>query len=923
MRTLIARYPVVLAALLIAGHSLAATEQQTASVGTLSASLASLPAATVSTPHKLLRVSSAPQVEAEALFATSDAAVYVADTGELLSLVAGPATPTATASVLGIAGAEAPNQTAAGSGPGPLGSRVQVVEESTLADFAGLADRIVAAAKLRPGANYLVKFPSVKPRPDGGAQAQGTSIPVHTMDTEYTLYEDFEGDVWSRWSRGDNTGGRYQWAVKSCTAHGGSYSGDPVRGGSQGAYLGCFDNYPPSVKTWMYYTLCQTIPTDWTAWASLYLTGTIGTGADDYFAFYAADPSGYLYGYAYSGNFQGWFKITANLRQWPYLGDLGQYACNSLYLYFSSSANTPAGSGPSVDDIYIDVGPTASIYGECQAFADSTVGKAPLTVSFRGVTDLTYGSFYWDFGDGASSTSKNPAHTYTAPGTYVATFSATYNDVQCNASSTITVQPGAVCSYSLSAASASFGAGSGTGTVGVTSAASCAWTANSNASWITVTSGASGTGNGSVGYSVQANTGAARNGTLTVAGQTFTVYQAAQACSYSLAPQSAGLPASGGTGSFTVTSPSGCAWTATSSAGWLHVTAGSSGSGTGTVSYGADPNFGSARSATISVAGQMFTLSQDAVACTYSLGASAISFTYLGGGGNLAVAAPAGCPWTASTTFNWISISLGSGTGSGTLYYSVDANAGAARSGTITVQAQTFTVNEDGVSTLTSGYWLPVVIHKDVPSLNAQWRSDIAVLNRSSQTANLTLNMFASSGPQTMTIPVAGNGQLLLRDVAAQLGVMKDSGALEVVSDQDIFLTGRTYNQVDATHTYGQDYDGEQSSTMLTAGQSAWLPQLTQNALFRTNIGVTNTGSTSANVTLVLFDGQGNQLLSTSLNLASGQFYQFNQPYTQIPAGGIDNGYAVVTVNAGSGIVAYASVIDQNTGDPTTINMKR
>ena len=43
--------------------------------------------------------------------------------------------------------------------------------------------------------------------------------------------------------------------------------------------------------------------------------------------------------------------------------------------------------------------------------------------------------------------------------------------------------------------------------------------------WVTVTSGASGTGTGAVDYSVAANTGAARSGTLTIAGQTFTVAQ--------------------------------------------------------------------------------------------------------------------------------------------------------------------------------------------------------------------------------------------------------------------------------------------------------------------------------------------------------------------------------------------------------------
>jgi hypothetical protein len=62
----------------------------------------------------------------------------------------------------------------------------------------------------------------------------------------------------------------------------------------------------------------------------------------------------------------------------------------------------------------------------------------------------------------------------------------------------------------------------------VTAGAGCAWTAVSNAASITVTSGASGSGNGSVVFAVLANnTTVARSGTLTVAGQTVTVNQAA------------------------------------------------------------------------------------------------------------------------------------------------------------------------------------------------------------------------------------------------------------------------------------------------------------------------------------------------------------------------------------------------------------
>ncbi|HEV8345891.1 MAG TPA: hypothetical protein VGQ16_04930, partial [Vicinamibacterales bacterium] len=67
---------------------------------------------------------------------------------------------------------------------------------------------------------------------------------------------------------------------------------------------------------------------------------------------------------------------------------------------------------------------------------------------------------------------------------------------------------------------------SATSTITVTAPSGCAWTATSNASFITILSGASGTGNGSVFISIPDNAGAARTGTLTIAGLTFTVSQA-------------------------------------------------------------------------------------------------------------------------------------------------------------------------------------------------------------------------------------------------------------------------------------------------------------------------------------------------------------------------------------------------------------
>jgi hypothetical protein len=73
------------------------------------------------------------------------------------------------------------------------------------------------------------------------------------------------------------------------------------------------------------------------------------------------------------------------------------------------------------------------------------------------------------------------------------------------------------------------GSGSGTagdGVVAVSAPSSTAWTAVSNASWLSIVTGTGGTGNGSVTFSVAANsTDAQRVGTLTIAGQAFTVTQ--------------------------------------------------------------------------------------------------------------------------------------------------------------------------------------------------------------------------------------------------------------------------------------------------------------------------------------------------------------------------------------------------------------
>jgi len=75
---------------------------------------------------------------------------------------------------------------------------------------------------------------------------------------------------------------------------------------------------------------------------------------------------------------------------------------------------------------------------------------------------------------------------------------------------------------------------------------------------------------------------------------------------------------------------------------------------------------------------------------------------------------------------------------------------------------------------------------------------------------------------------------------------------------------------------------------------------------------------------LLGFDGSGNDLGSYTVPLGVGEWAQQTQPFLNIAGQtAIDRGYAKITVETGSGVFAFASVIDNITNDPTTVTMQR
>ena len=261
-------------------------------------------------------------------------------------------------------------------------------------------------------------------------------------------------------------------------------------------------------------------------------------------------------------------------------------------------------------------------------------------------------------------------------------------------------QDGLGCSFQLGSTSTTVPASGGTRSVAVTALSGCTWTATSQASWIVITSGASGNGNGTVNFTVAANAGTTRTGMLTIAGQTFTVTQAGS-CTASIQPTSQSIGFAGGTGSSAVTSNQGCAWTSASNAPWITITSGAAGVGNGNVTFSIAANTGNARTGTLTIAAQTFTVNQ-AQLCTYTLQPPSVPVGASADNNSTMMKADNGCTWTATSNASWLTITSGSsGNGNGNINFNIAANTGPARTGTLTIGGQTFTVSQANGCTYT------------------------------------------------------------------------------------------------------------------------------------------------------------------------------------------------------------------------------
>jgi hypothetical protein len=209
------------------------------------------------------------------------------------------------------------------------------------------------------------------------------------------------------------------------------------------------------------------------------------------------------------------------------------------------------------------------------------------------------------------------------------------------------------------------------------------------------------------------------------------------------------------------------------------------------------------------------------------------------------------------------------------------------------------------------------------------WRSDVRIypLNAASGddqgpgNGTITLSFYPANvsnpaiTPKSVTI--AANQILALDDLVLKtFGLDNATGALRIQSSLKLFATSRTYNQ-SADGTFGQDIPAVSLDQQLTAGSVAKFSGLS-NSGYRTNVGFFNTGSAAADMQLDLRDATGARIAQKAFHLDGKTMTQINDLFAYLGAGSAGGGSLWITTTGGS-LVAYASVIDNASGDPVYV----
>jgi len=203
------------------------------------------------------------------------------------------------------------------------------------------------------------------------------------------------------------------------------------------------------------------------------------------------------------------------------------------------------------------------------------------------------------------------------------------------------------------------------------------------------------------------------------------------------------------------------------------------------------------------------------------------------------------------------------------------------------------------------------------------WRSQLDVVNTSASDRSITIEYYREDGSSVagMAMTIEPGKSLHFDDIVGGLFGEQGKGWLNVMANgAGVVSTSRTYND-DASGTYGQLIPAFPHFEATGPGTTAVMAGLTSMEGFRTNIGISSLGLSPDVCRINVFANNGSPIGTHPFDLPPRGFVQLERVLGDLGGGSSFTGeaWAEVSCTGATSFFAHASVVDENTGDPTYI----
>jgi hypothetical protein len=230
------------------------------------------------------------------------------------------------------------------------------------------------------------------------------------------------------------------------------------------------------------------------------------------------------------------------------------------------------------------------------------------------------------------------------------------------------------------------------------------------------------------------------------------------------------------------------------------------------------------------------------------------------------------------------------------------------------------------IGVLDNFYFIPAAA-RAAGALGSFYKTDVDIQNGDNGTAQYKFLWLPRDTDNSSPLPSdeysLGAGMAVrYSDVLGDVFGVEDGtdalGALAVISNSsELRLFSRTYN-VSAEGTYGQAIPGFPAGDLIMEGERKRILFFTENGDFRSNIGILNGTGAPMTISWARYLADGTMVDEASADLPPWGNVQLNRVFSgeaPVEAASIE----VWTETPGASFMAYGSVLDNSTSDPTTV----